>query len=121
MKLGVLVAILFLTTVHICAQGNEIVRVTSVAVSGSGTVFGGRPEEGFALKDVLVSSCDATFARCSDAARTDANGIYTLPTELANRRRLYLKFTSPGFDLVEVSIEIRRGAPKLQVHLPLGT
>jgi hypothetical protein len=44
-----------------------------------------------------------------------------LPTELANRRRLYLKFTSPGFDLVEVSVEIRRGAPKLKVYLPLGT
>jgi len=102
------------------AQGNETVQATVKARSASGTVYGGRREEGYLLKDVRISQCDAKFQSCTDVAKTNQNGEYTLPGQLARLKVVYLEFLFPAYNELRLIVRVHRGAPKLAVVLPVG-
>jgi len=117
----ILVAVMGYVCSALNAQANMIVYETLRAKSASGTVYAGHKSEGSQLEDVRVLRCDAKFHACTDVTKTDAAGVYALPVTLASLKVVYLKFLLPNCDELRLTVRVRRGAPKLEVELPLGT
>ena len=83
--------------------------VAGITVDPSGGVVSG----------VEISDCDRDFAQVYAATTSDVNGRFSLPRD--SRRVHYLKFLAPGFNPLQVTIELRSFAGKdVRVKLPIG-
>ena len=83
--------------------------VAGITVDPSGSVVGG----------VVISDRDRDFAHVYATTTSDANGHFSLPRD--SRRVHYLKFLAPGFNPLQVTIELRSFANRdVRVKLPIG-